>query len=132
MNQLERQTMWSAFSDEFEKIATPGGGAQRFAVGSGLGALVGGTVGYKRGEGETATDAMRRGMLRGMAVGGLGAYLGPKIKDYPKGYAHSIKHIGENAGAYKALGGVAAGGVAALAAKKAIENKVRQDIQEGH
>jgi hypothetical protein len=129
MSQLERQIMWESFSDELEKVALAGSAAQRWAIGTGLGGLTGAVVGAQQREGEKKTDALRRGALRGMAVGGLGALAYPALKNYPKSHTNALKHIKENKGAYATLGGVAVGVPAAIAAKKAIEAKVRRDIE---
>lgn len=129
MNQLERQTMWESFSEELEKLALATNAAGRWAIGTGLGGLTGAVVGSEKRPDERKIDAIRRGALRGAAVGGLGALVYPALKNYPKTHKDVLKHVKENKGAYSTIGGIAIGVPAAIAAKKAIEAKVRRDIE---
>jgi hypothetical protein len=128
MIRRNRQVMWSAFSDELEKVAFAGA-AGRFAVGSGIGAITGGMLGSDKREGETKKDALRRGILRGMAVGGLAGLASPLVSGY--NHAKTMKHISDNSGAYKVLGGLAVGVPAALYLKKHIEEDAVKKAQEG-
>jgi Na+/proline symporter len=128
MIRRDRQIMWESFSDELEKVAF-GAAATRFGVGAGIGAITGGMLGSEKREGETKKDALRRGLLRGMAVGGLAGLASPLVTGYNHGSV--MKHVKDNSGTYKVLGGLAVGIPAALYLKKHIEEDAVKKAQEG-
>jgi hypothetical protein len=127
MIKAQRQTMWQSFSDELEKVAFASS-ASRFGIGSALGGLTGAIVGSDKREGETKKDALRRGILRGMAVGGAGALVQPSIANFD---VRKLKRFAKkHPTALKVMGGSAIGIPAAYYLKKHIEDDTKKELMQ--